>query len=189
MKKVVLAAVAVMMFSCNKEESKPAAGFKTAYVDIGKISDEYEELKDLESKARVKTEEMGRGIQQKAQQWKLDYAEAANQAQSKGPQWAEIKMQELQKREQQITAEQQALGKQMQDEIMAQNDSVLKKIKKHVEEFGKKNGYDYIYSTSDVSSILYAKEGYNITDQVLKDLNDNYKAGKSSGTSIEEKKK
>ncbi|SFQ58782.1 periplasmic chaperone for outer membrane proteins Skp [Flavobacterium akiainvivens] len=186
-----MAAAALVMFSCNKEEGKTAAsaGFKTAYVDIQKISEDYEEFKDLESKLKIKQEELGRGLAQKAQQWKLDYAEAQQLSASKGPQWSQLKGQELQKREQDIAAEQQTLGKQMQDEVLAQNDSVSKKIKKHIEAYGKKNGYDYIYSTSDVSSIIYAKDGYNITDQILKELNDNYKSTRPAEPAKEEKKK
>ncbi len=190
-KTIVLAAAALVMFSCNKEEGKAAstAGFKTAYVDIQKISDEYQEFKDLEDKAKVKTEELGRGLQQKVDRYKLDYAEAANQSQSKGPQWSQLKMQELQKREQELGMEQQAIMKQMQDETKAQNDSVTKKIKDRIAEYGKKNGYDYIYSTADMSSIAYAKEGYDITDKILKELNDNYKTSKPATEAKTEEKK
>lgn len=189
-KTILMAAMALVLFSCNKEETKAdAAGFKTAYVDIGKISDDYEEFKDLEEKAKIKSDELGRGLQQKVDQYKLDYAEAENQARSKGPQWAQLKVQELQKREQQLGMEQQAIMKQIQDESKAQNDSITNKIKKHIEAYGKKNGYDYIYSTADVSSIIYAKEGYNITDKILKELNDSYKATKPAGEARAEEKK
>jgi len=188
-KTILMAAMAVIMFSCNKEENKAAAGFKTAYVDIAKISEGYEEFKDLESKATVKSQEMGRGLQQKVQQYRLDYAEAENQSQAKGPQWTQLKVQELQKREQDLNMEQQALAKQMQEEIKAQNDSVTKKIKKHIETYGKKNGYDYIYSTADLSSIVYAKDNYNITETILKELNDNYKANKKDEPAKEAEKK
>lgn len=190
-KTIVLAVAALVMFSCNKEEGKAAstAGFKTAYVDIQKISEDYQEFKDLEDKAKIKSEELGRGLQQKVDRYKLDYAEAANQSAAKGRQWSELKMQELQKREQELGIEQQAIMKQIQDENKAQNDSVTNKIKKHIADYGKKNGYDYIYSTADVSSIIYAKEGYNITETILKGLNDSYKSSKPATPAKAEEKK
>ena len=56
---------------------------------------------------------------------------------------------------------------------------------------GKKKGYDYIYGTGDAATVLYAKEGYDITKEVLKELNDTYKATKKDdkvATKEEEKK-
>jgi outer membrane protein len=190
-KSILIAAAALAMFSCNKEEGKAAstAGFKTAYVDIAKISEGYEEFKDLESKAKIKEDELGRGLQQKAQQWKLDYAEAANLSKSKGPEWSQLKMQELQKREQDIAAEQQSLALELQKEFKGQNDSITSKIKKHIATYAKKNGYDYVYSTADISSIVYAKENYNITEKILKELNDSYKTANPAAPAKAEEKK
>ena len=70
---------------------------------------------------------------------------------------------------------QEAMLKELQGEFGAKNDSLVSKIKKFVADYGKKNGYDYIYGTGDIMSIMYAKEGYDITDKITKELNSNYK--------------
>jgi outer membrane protein len=70
---------------------------------------------------------------------------------------------------------QEAMGKQLQDEFGAKRDSIVEKMRSYVKEYGKKNGYDYIYGTGDAASVLYAKEGFDITDKLVKELNDKYK--------------
>ncbi len=182
---------ALALFSCNKEGGTAAAGgFKTAYVDTEKLSKEYEEFKDLDSKSKVKSEEMGREFEGKVQQFKLDAASFQNEAKTKGPQWAQLKGQELQKREQELTIEQDAIRRQLQEEFGVKNDSAVSKMKKFIKEYGKKNGYDYIYGTGEMASIFYAKDGYDITDKILKELNDKYKgSSKADDTAKKEEVK
>ncbi len=175
-KSLLIFALALAVISCNKEAGAPAAsGLKTAYVDTEKLSKEYEEFKDLDSQSKTKQEVLGRQLETKVQQWRLDASSFQQEAQAKGQQWAQLRGQELQKREQELGIEQQTIAKQLQDEFGAKNDTVVKKMKKFIQDYGKKNGYDYIFSSADVSSIMYAKNGYNITEEILKQLNDNYK--------------
>jgi len=47
-----------------------------------------------------------------------------------------------------------------------------------IKEYGKKKGYDYVYGTGDAATILYAKDNYDITKDVLKELNETYKTTK-----------
>jgi len=173
-KSLLILGFAFALISCNKEAD--ASGFKTAYVDTSKISTEYEEFKDLDSQSKVKMEEMGRELDGKVQQWKLDAASFQEEAKSKGPQWAQLKGQELQKREQELNMLQQGMMKQLQDEFGAKNDSAVSKMKRYIKDYGKKKGYDYIYGTGEgTNSVLYAKDGYDITADVLKELNASYK--------------
>jgi outer membrane protein len=191
MKKALLVfGLALALFSCNKEEgTAPAAGFKTAYVDIQKLSDSLQEFKDLAEQKRIKEQELGRELQGEIEKFRLEAASFQNDARAKGPQWAQEKGQQLQKKEEQLGMMQQAMAKQLQDEFLPKNDSISNRMKKYMRDYGKKNGYDYIYATADISSVLYAKEGYDITDKILKELNDKYKAGKKDEPAKEEGKK
>ena len=74
---------------------------------------------------------------------------------------------------------QESMIKTLQDEFGVKNDSAISQMKKQIKEYGKKKGYDYIYGSGETVSILYAKDGYDITAEVLKDLNDNYKPAKA----------
>ncbi|MFL9845850.1 OmpH family outer membrane protein [Flavobacterium rhizosphaerae] len=173
-KTLLIVGFALALFSCDKQQSSEA-GMKTAYVDIAKLSKDYEAFKDLESQSKIKEGEMGRELQADVKQYQEDRAAAEHQAATKGPQWVQLKAQEFQKREQDITAKQQQMAQNLQEEFGAKNDSAVNVMKKYIGNYGKEKGYDYIYSTSDISSIIYAKEGYDLTDEILKALNEEYK--------------
>ncbi len=179
-KSLLILGVVATLFSCN--QNTPATEFKTAYVDTAKLSKEYEAFKDLESQGKVKEAEMGRELDDKVQKLKLDYASAQHEAATKGPQWAQQKAQELQKREREIGMMQETMMRQLQTEFGTKNDSAVSKMKRLIKDYGKEKGYDYIYGTGDIMTVLYAKEGYDITDEVIKMLNDEYKETDSIAT-------
>lgn len=180
-KSLLILGFALTLFSCN-ETSESSSDFKTAYVDTQKLVEGFEEIKDLDSRRKVKTEEMGRELDEKAQQLRLDAASFQEEARAKGAQWAQMRGQELQKRERDLGMMQETMIKQLQDEFGTQNDSIVSRMKRHIKEYGKKKGYDYIYGTGDAATVLYAKDGYEITDDILKELNDKYKGSKGSET-------
>ena len=97
----------------------------------------------------------------------------------------------LQQREQELGMEQNALVQQLQQEGAVLKDTLISEVKKFIKDYGKKKGYDYIYGTGDAATVLYGKEGYDITKEVLKELNDTYNATKKDdkvATKEEEKK-
>lgn len=51
---------------------------------------------------------------------------------------------------------------------------ILKQIDAFIEEFAKEKGYDYVLGLTDNGSILYGDPKVNITEEVLKGLNDKY---------------
>jgi len=174
-KSLLILGLSLALFSCNKEEGAATAAFKTAYVDTAKLVEESEELKELSDKAKVKEQEMGRELQEEARQLQLDAASFQKEAQVKGPQWAQLRGQDLQKRDQELTIKQQAMMRQLQDEFGVKRDTIVSQMRKYIKDYGKKNGYDYIYGTGDAASVLYAKDSYDITDELIKEFNDKYK--------------
>lgn len=174
MKKLLFIALGFAILSCNKQEGP--SGLKTAYVDTEKLMKEHQQAIDIENKYKVKSEEMGRELDTEAKQFQSDYENALRQAQAKGPQWAQQKAAELQQREQQLNIKQQSMYQEIQTASNAELDSLVKEIKLYIKDYGKKNNYDYVYGTGLTSpSILYAKDSYDVTDEILKTLNDKYK--------------
>ncbi len=184
-KSLLILGLAVTLFSCDKNQSS-SAGLKTAYIDTVKLMEEYEGLKDWESKGKVKKEEMERELQEDVEQFKQDYAAAEYQVKTKGPEWAQRKAEELQRRERDLGIKQESMMRQLQEEFGVKRDTILSQMKKHIKEYGKKQGYDYIYGTGDAASILYGKEEYDITEEIIKELNKNYKGEKGKTEEVEE---
>ena len=74
--------------------------------------------------------------------------------------------------QQQFQMEQQQISKPYQEEM----DSLITKVKDYVKKYGKTNGFDVILGTVESSpSVMYAKDEYDLTETIIKDLDNNYK--------------
>jgi outer membrane protein len=172
-KAYIVIALAVLSIGCNKEkQEKP---FKTAYIDTVQLMKEYTEAKDLEAKYKAKSEEKGRELEAEINRFKQEAANFQRQAQANGQAWAQQRAAELQRREQQLGYAQQALTQELQQEIGKESDSLNSKVKAAIKTYAKEKGYDYVYGTGEIVSVLYAQEKYDITKEMIKVLNEKYK--------------
>jgi outer membrane protein len=176
-KSLVIIAIAFSIISCNKKAE--VASTKTAYVDTSKLMMESTEAKDIEAKYKAKSQEMGKELEIEIAKFKAEAGSFQKNAQMNGQAWAQQKGAELQKREQQLQYAEQSIAQQLQQESGVEIDSVVSTVKKFIKSYGKEKGYAYIYGTGDAASILYAEDKYDITNELIKLLNDKYKASKS----------
>ncbi|MDI5894146.1 MAG: OmpH family outer membrane protein [Flavobacterium sp.] len=185
-KALVIIALSISLVACNKPAEVKEV--KTAYVDTSELMKEYTEAKDLEAKYKSKAEEKGRQLEAEIARFKQEAASFQSQAQANGQAWAQQKGAELQKREQQLGYAQQALSQELQQESGKEMDSLVSGVKKFIKAYGKEKGYAYIYGTGDAASILYAEDKFDITKEIIKALNDKYKAPAKTEEKAEAKK-
>ena len=188
-KTVILFAFAIGIISCNK--TTDSKEFKTAYIDTSKLMEESTEAKDIEAKYKDKSKVMGNQLEAEVSKFKADAASFQANAQKNGQAWAQQKGSELRETEQRLTYAQQAMMQQLQQESGVEMDSLVKGYRKLIKDYGKEKGYDYIYGSGEASpSILYSKDSYDISKEIIKMINDKYKAsGKKEGSSPKEEKK
>lgn len=182
---ILVAAIAFTVFSCNK--APEVKEVKTAYVDTAKLFEEYTEAKDIKAKYKSKSEEMGRELDQEAKRFKEDAAYFQRNAQANGQEWAQKNGAALQERQQKLQYAEQELSRKLQTEMGVESDSMVSLVKKFVKSYGKEKGYSYIYGTNESGSILYAEEKYDITKEIVKLLNDKYKAPKTDAKPADKK--
>lgn len=167
MKKIILALVVFGMVSCQQD--------KIGYVDNIKLMDEYQEKIDVEAKFKAKAEVMGKKKDSISQAFQLEaqafQAKAQSMSQKKAQEEYGIMQQKGQFIGQQIQQEEQQLQLQGQTEM----DSIVSKVKKEIKAYGKANGYTYILGGGDGGSVLYGTEVNDLTDEIVKLLNDKYK--------------
>src|SRR5690554_4825422 len=188
MRKIFLTAVAVVsLIACNQAEqpvNNPSNNI--IFIDSSKMLEQYQGAIDIEAKFKAKSEQMGKELDAEVSKFRADVAFFEQNAQSKGMQWAQQTGAALQEREQRLAYTQQAMMQELQSESGAEMDTLVKEIKSLIKEHGKAKGYDFILSTADeINNVLYAKEGKDITEDIIKLLNDNYKAKKSKEDDIE----
>lgn len=177
-KSILVFGLFLALASCDKVAEQKE--FKTAYVDTSILMEEYTEAKDIEAKYKAKGEEMGKQLEAEVARFRTEASSFQKNAQTYGPQWAQQKGAELQKKEQELSYAQQAMLRQLQDESGKEMDSLVKDVKKFIKDYGKEKGYQYIYGTGEVASVLYANDNFDITKEIVKLLNDKYKGNATS---------
>ena len=176
MKKLLVGVVLVLaMISCEK--ATEAKEFKTAYIDTSKLLDESTEANDIKAKYEGIAKEKGSRIKVEVDRLEAEQRSFSMNAQKNGQAWAQQKYGELQQRGQEIQYAEQMLTRQLQGEMGIEMDSLVNNYRKTIKDYGKAKGYDYIYGTGESASVLYAKDAYDITKEVVKLVNDKYKLG------------
>lgn len=173
-KSLLIIALAISVISCNKEGAPANKEFKTAYVDTAKLMEEYTEAKDLEAKYKAKSEAEAKKFEVEEANFKAEVANFQKNAQANGQAWAQQKDAELSQRQQRLQYAAQSVSQKLQIESATEMDSLIKGVKTYIKNYGKEKGYDYIYGTGDAATVLYAKDQYDITKDVIKLLNEKY---------------
>jgi|SRR6185437_4677845 len=110
---------------------------------------------------------------------KNEYQNALNEFKEDLPKLAasekEEREKQLYKQKQSFENYKAAIDKKVEDEDTKETQAVLGQINSFVADYGKEHGYDLIIGTTNDGNLMYAKASLDITDEVLKALNDNYK--------------
>jgi outer membrane protein len=164
MKKLIMVVlVAAGLTSCNEQ--------KTAYVDTTKLIQEYKEMKDVEQEFTSKSDKVKMQLDSLAQSFQAEVKDY--QEKMSGMSAAQRKEIEdgLMRKQQAIQQQQQMMGNELRQESDVVIDSIVTKVKDYVKDYGKKNNYTYIFGSNESANIMYAKEGLDITEEILEKLN------------------
>ena len=167
MKKLVLAMVCMLAISCQQE--------KIAFVDNVKLMDAYQEKVDVEAKLKSKSDAFGKKRDSISQAFQLEAQAFQAKAQKMSQSKAQEEYGQLQQRSQIIGQQLQQEEQQMQMEGQTEMDSLVNKVKEEIKAYGEANGYSFILTGGDGGSVLYGKDAYDVTDAIVKILNDKYK--------------
>jgi len=158
------------LFSCNQG--------KTAFVDSLKLLKDYKETQDIQKKFEKKSDSLKAGFDALSQNFQKDVQDYQSKMAKMPDKVKQETEQNLVGRQQQIQQMQQVEGQRFQQESQASMDSLLSKVKKFVSQYGKDNGYDYIFGSNETQNILYGSEKNDITATILEALNKAYETKK-----------
>ena len=166
MKKLVVLAIAITAMACQQN--------KIGYVDSVKIMDDYQEKIDVDARFQTKAQAMTRKRDSISQAFQMELQEFQSKAQSMSQQSAQEQYSQIQQRGQQIGQQLQQEEQQLQQKSQAEMDTLVRKVKKEIRAYGKANGYTYILGGGDGGSVIYGDDAKDLTDEILKILNDKY---------------
>jgi len=163
--------------SANNVDLKDA---KIAYLNIDSLDFKYQYIVDNSKEYANKQAAIEGQLNSMATKFQADYQEFQQAAQAGIKGEAELNKQKAQlEQEQADAAAKQKQLENLGEEVGKKRVDMLKKVSDFIAKYN--NGkFDYIlaYTTSNISSVLYAKPGLDITKEIVDGLNAEYKATK-----------
>jgi len=163
--------------SANNVDLKDA---KIAYLNIDSLDYRYQYIIDNSKEYANKQAAIEGQLNSMATKFQADYQEFQQAAQAGIKGEAELNKQKAQlEQEQADAAAKQKQLENLSEEVGKKRVDMLKKVSDFIAKYN--NGrYDYIlaYTTANISSVLYAKPGLDITKEIVDGLNTEYKAAK-----------
>jgi outer membrane protein len=147
---------------------------KIGYVDNVKLMDGYQKKKDVEASYQVKSEAFARKRDSISQAFQMEAQDLQNKSESMSQNKAQEAFGQLQQKGQMVGQQLQQEEQQMQRMGQLKMDSVVREVRKTIEEYGESNGYSFILTGGEGGSVLYGKEAADVTEEVLKLLNASY---------------
>ena len=167
MKKFILPILALLILSCEQN--------KIGYVDNVKLMDGYQEKVEVEAKFQTKVDALTKKRDSISQAFQLELQQFQAKAQKMSQKSAQEEYALLQQRGQFVGNQLQQEEQQLQKTSQTEMDSLVSKVKREIKAYGEANGFTYILGGGDGGSVLYGKDGQDLTDELLKILNDKYK--------------
>ncbi len=172
MKKICgLLGLVLVLVSCQEQQ-------KIAFINNAEVVNQFQKKVDFEkvfqSKIDVfnkKADSLEKAIQIEAQ---LFQSKAQKMSQRKAEEEYQALLQKKQMQDYQIQTEEKSLQAEGQKKI----DSLINEVKDFVKEYGKKHNYTYILGANDAGSVMYGMDESDLTDVIIKALNDTYSSEK-----------
>ena len=168
----------LFFISCDKggspqSPSTSSSGLKIAYVNGDTILMNYKEFREQSKTMEAKQKDAEAQLQQKGAALEREYNAYQQKAQHGTMTPKEMQAQEkyLSSKQEALLAERDQVAKEIMDETTTINDRLQKVLQDKLAGIKKREGYDFIFSYIHGGSILLADEKYDITAEVLKELN------------------
>lgn len=180
-------AVSVMVIACNKEQSKNTA--KTSDVKSGKaeivfvnsdtLLNKYVYFKEISAKIEEKGKKAQGELASKGQAFQREVAEYQKNANTLSADQRTSTEERLSRKQQELQSFNQNASAELQNEQAQENEKLYDKIAGFLKQYAKENGYKLILTYSKANpTVLFGDESLNITDDVVKKLNENYQKDK-----------
>jgi len=147
---------------------------KIGFVDNSVLINEYQERKDVEANLNTKIEAFKTRTDSLRSAFELEIKEAELKARKMSQSAIQKLSQELQQKEQLLSQRVQFEQQQIAQESQKLNDSIINRVKAFVQDYGKSNNYNFILGSNEAGSVLYGEDASDLTQEILKALNENY---------------
>ena len=162
--------------NASKDSNVVSSGFRIAYFEMDSVENHFNMVKDIKAEISKKDEEYTNGLSQLDATYrnKIQEYQQKEKSGTMGQADYEKAQVELRQLEDRLKNRKQELDQQYQDFVMRKNLGVKKKIEDFLTEYNKTQGYSYIVAFEQ-GLFYYKDSAYNITSDLIKGLNEEYK--------------
>ncbi len=188
MNKMIRTLVTLAAFGAGATALLAQPAVKLVVVDMAKIYDSHykteeanAKFRDAEQKAQEQVEELNKQGQTLVDEYKDLMEQSKNtvltaEARSKAEADAQKKLQEIQNKQTEVQNFRNNTSRSLQQRIKTHRDLLLEEITKVVNDLAKQRGATLVIDKSGptlfgIPSVLYADAAYDITDEVIKEVN------------------
>jgi outer membrane protein len=186
---VLLIAVAVLFylhFSSGKKEnsvkvvssqsgsSVPTSDFRIAYFEMDSINNSYAKVKDVKGELGKEEERINSELTRLQKTYNDRITQYQSQAQTMTSVESEKANRDILQLQDRITRSKQEMDQKFQDLYMRKMQEVKLQVEDFLKEYNKSKGYSYILAY-EPGFIFYRDSAYNITADLVKGLNEQYK--------------
>ncbi|MDB5249875.1 MAG: hypothetical protein JWQ40_4269 [Segetibacter sp.] len=154
--------------------STPAGATRIAYFVMDSIEKNYEYLKDVKNELKTKENQLSGQLNTMKNRYMDKVSKYQQEGQTMTQERQGAVQQELMQEQKVIQNKEQAISGELQNESYEKLQKVNRTIEEYLKEFNKDKGYTYILGYQE-GTIYYKDASYDITDEVLKGLNEKYK--------------
>ncbi|OJU26207.1 MAG: outer membrane chaperone Skp [Sphingobacteriales bacterium 41-5] len=163
--------------SDDKKDSASNQHLLFAYIDTDSIQVNYELAKVVQNEIRRKESAITAEIDRMEKNYKNKLAGYQQKQASMTPEQMEAAGRDVQQTQQQIMEKRQSLTEDFNSFVASKNMSVMKEIKDFLKTFNQDGKYSFIFSY-EPGLFYYKDTSFDVTSEVLKGLNAQYKAKK-----------
>ena len=154
-----------------------SGGLKVAYVDTDSVLAKYDMAKDMEESLKAYQKKVENEFAAKQKKFENDYANYMKNGASLTLTQQKQTEKELQQRGNELQQLQPKLMTQLQERQASDNKKLLDAVYAFINDYNKKHqNFDIILAKSYIGSpVLYIDKGMDLTDVIIKGLNEEYK--------------
>jgi outer membrane protein len=151
-----------------------SAGFKIAYFELDSLQNNYQYFKDALGTLKTKEESMNNELASLEKSYQKKIAEWQQKGNNMSQAEAEAANREYQQMQQNFQSRKQQLDQNINDQMNDTRKKIRERLETYLKEYNKDKNYSYIFSDFP-EGIFYKDTAYNITNDLIKGLNESYK--------------
>jgi len=151
-----------------------SGSFKIAYFELDSLQNNYQYFKDALSTLKTKEESMNNELAALEKSYQKKIAEWQQKGNNMSQAEAEAANREYQQMQQNFQSRKQQLDQNINDQMNDTRKKIRERLETYLKEYNRDKNYSYIFSDFP-EGIFYKDTAYNITNDLIKGLNESYK--------------